>query len=213
MKDLATKTTSSTKEIAELISQVQSEVAISVESMKRSSEKVEDGVALSRNAQEALIKILDSSRSSFEMAKLIEKATAEQTKGAGQIASAVQVMSHMVSDIKNASGEQSHAAKEILKDTAQMREFMERVKSSTMEQGRETRRVAEAIFKVIEKISRVADATSEQMVFSKRIVNAVNTVKKAAEDNAALAARLERTVGEMNRQADALKSTVANFKA
>ncbi|HEY4705921.1 MAG TPA: methyl-accepting chemotaxis protein [Thermodesulfobacteriota bacterium] len=213
VKDLATKTTASTKEIAELITQVQSEVAISVESMRRSSEKVEDGVALSRNAQEALIKILDSSRRSFEMAKLIEKATMEQTKGAGQIASSVQVMSHMVGDIKNASGEQSYAAKEILKDTAQMREFMERVKGSTVEQARETRRVAEAIFKVLEKISRVADATSEQMVFSKRIVNAVDTVKEAAEDNAALAARLERTVEEMNRQAEALKSTVANFKA
>jgi len=94
-----------------------------------------------------------------------------------------------------------------------MREFMERVKNSTVEQARETRRVAEAIFKVLEKISRVADATSEQMVFSKRIVNAVDTVKDAAEDNAALAARLERTVEEMNRQAEALKSTVANFKA
>ncbi len=213
VKDLATKTTASTKEIAGLISQVQSEVAVAVESMRRSSEKVEDGVLLSRNAQEALIKILDSSRRSFEMAKLIEKATIEQTRGTSQIASAVQVMSHMVGDIKNASGEQSHAAKEILKDTAQMREFMEKVKSSTMEQARETRRVAEAIFRVLEKISKVADATSEQMVFSKRIVNAVETIKKSAEDNAALAARLERTVEEMNREADALKSTVANFKA
>src|SRR3972149_8029769 len=213
VKDLATKTTASTKEISGLINQVQSEVAVAVESMRRSSEKVEDGVNLSRDAQEALMKILDSSRRSFEMAKLIEKATIEQTKGASQIASSVQGMSHMVGDIKNASSEQSHAAREILTDTAQMKEFMERVKLSTIEQARETRRVAEAIFRVLEKISRVADATGEQMVFSKRIVSAVDTVKDAAEDNAALAARLEKTVEEMNRQADSLRSTVANFKA
>ena len=213
VKDLATKTTASTKEISGLINQVQSEVAVAVESMRRSSEKVEDGVNLSRDAQEALVKILDSSRRSFEMAKLIEKATIEQTKGASQIASSVQGMSHMVGDIKNASSEQSHAAREILTDTAQMKEFMERVKLSTIEQARETRRVAEAIFRVLEKISKVADATGEQMVFSKRIVSAVDTVKNAAEDNAALAARLEKTVEEMNRQADSLRSTVANFKA
>ena len=213
VKDLATKTTASTKEISGLINQVQSEVAVAVESMRRSSEKVEDGVNLSRDAQEALMKILDSSRRSFEMAKLIEKATIEQTKGASQIASSVQGMSHMVGDIKNASSEQSHAAREILTDTAQMKEFMERVKLSTIEQARETRRVAEAIFRVLEKISKVADATGEQMVFSKRIVSAVDTVKNAAEDNAALAARLEKTVEEMNRQADSLRSTVANFKA
>ena len=213
VKDLATKTTASTKEISGLISQVQSEVAVAVDSMKRSSEKVEDGVNLSRDAQEALMKILDSSRRSFEMAKLIEKATIEQTKGAGQIASSVKGMSHMVGDIKQASSEQSHAAREILTDTAQMKEFMERVKLSTIEQARETRRVAEAIFRVLEKISRVADSTGEQMVFSKRIVSAVDTVRNAAEDNAALAARLEKTVEEMNRQADSLRSTVANFKA
>ncbi|MBI2400380.1 MAG: HAMP domain-containing protein, partial [Deltaproteobacteria bacterium] len=213
VKDLATKTTASTKEISGLINQVQSEVAVAVESMRRSSEKVEDGVNLSRDAQEALMKILDSSRRSFEMAKLIEKATIEQTKGASQIASSVQGMSHMVGDIKHASSEQSHAAREILTDTAQMKEFMERVKLSTIEQARETRRVAEAIFRVLEKISRVADATGEQMVFSKRIVSAVDTVKNAAGDNAALAARLEKTVEEMNRQADSLRSTVANFKA
>lgn len=213
VKDLATKTTDSTKEISGLISQVQSEVAVAVDSMKRSSEKVEDGVNLSRDAQGALKKILDSSRRSFEMAKLIEKATIEQTKGAGQITSSVKGMSHMVGDIKQASAEQSHAAREILTDTAQMKEFMERVKLSTIEQARETRRVAEAIFRVLEKITRVADATGEQMVFSKRIVSAVDTVRDAAEDNAALAARLEKTVEEMNRQADSLRSTVANFKA
>ncbi len=213
VKDLATKTTSSTKEIAGLINVVQSEVAVAIESMQRSSEKVEDGVRLSRDAQGALIKILDSTRRSFDMAKMIEKATIEQTKGAGQITSAAQMISDMVGDIKNAANEQSQAAKEILKDTLQMKEFMEKVKLSTNEQSRESKHVSEAIFNVVEKIKRVAGATSEQMVFSKRIVSAVETVKKAAEDNAALASRLERTVKEMNKQAETLRDNVGSFKA
>ncbi len=212
VKDLAAKTTSSTKEIAELIGQVQDEVSTTVDSMKRSSEKVEDGVRLSRDAQEALIKILDSARRSFEMAKMIEKTTIEQTRGTGQVANVIQTISNMVGDIKNAANEQSTAAKEIIKDTAQMREFMEKAKLSTIEQSRETKHVSEAIFKVAEKIKTVAGATSEQMVFSKRIISAIETVKAAAGDNAALAARLERTVKEMNKQADALRNTVGNFR-
>ncbi|MBI5643025.1 MAG: HAMP domain-containing protein [Deltaproteobacteria bacterium] len=212
VKDLATKTTSSTKEIAELINVVQSEVSVAVESMQRSSEKVEDGVRLSRDAQDALKMILDSARSSFDMAKMIEKTTIEQTKGAGQITNAAQMISHMVGDIKNAANEQSSAAKEILKDTVQMKEFMEKVKLSTIEQSREGKHVSEAIFKVADKIKRVAGATQEQMKFSKRIVVAVETVTKAAEDNAALATRLEKTVKEMNKQAETLRSTVGSFK-
>ncbi|OGQ01544.1 MAG: hypothetical protein A2W38_04335 [Deltaproteobacteria bacterium RBG_19FT_COMBO_58_16] len=213
VKDLATKTTASTKEIAGLINQVQSEVSVAVESMQRSSEKVEDGVRLSRDAQGALIKILDSARRSFDMAKMIEKATIEQTKGAGQITSVAQIISHMVGDIKNASKEQSQAAREILKDTVQMKEFMGKVKLSTNEQSRESKQVSEAIFNVVEKIKRVAGATSEQMKFSKRIITAVETVRKAAEENAALASRLEKTVEEMNKQAEKLKSDVGSFKA
>ncbi|MFQ5735922.1 MAG: methyl-accepting chemotaxis protein [Thermodesulfobacteriota bacterium] len=213
VKELAMKTTSSTKEIAGLINQVQSEVAVAVDSMQRSSEKVEDGVRLSRDAQDALFKILDSSRRSFEMAKMIEKATIEQTKGTGQIISVAQMISYMVGDIKNAANEQSQAAKEILKDTMQMKEFMEKVKLSTNEQSRESKQVSEAIFNVVEKIERVAGATSEQMKFSRRIVTAVETVKQAAEDNAALASRLEKTVKEMNKQADSLRNNVGSFKA
>jgi len=213
VKDLATKTTASTKEIAELITYVKNEVAVAVESMRRSSEKVDDGVSLSRNAQGALVKILESSRRSFDMAKMIERTTIEQTKGAGQITNAARIMSNMVGDIKNAANEQSAAAREVLDDTTQMKELMEKVKLSTIEQSRETKHVSEEIFAVVEKIKRVADATSRQEMLSRRIVAAVDTVKSAAEDNAALAARLEKTVREMNRQSDSLRSTVGSFKA
>lgn len=212
VKDLATKTTSSTKEIAELISQVQGEVAVAIDSMQRSSERVEDGVRLSRDAQEALMKILDSTKRSFDMAKMIEKVTIDQTKGVGQISNVAQNINSMVGDIKNATNEQSSAAKEILKDTVQMKEFMEKAKLSTIEQARESKHVTEAILNVAQKIKRVAGATSEQMMLSKRIVTAVETVRHAAEDNAALSARLERTVKEMNAQAETLRNTVGSFK-
>ncbi len=212
VKDLAARTSASTKEIADLISQVQREVAVAVESMKRSSERVEDGVKLSRDAQEALIKILDSSSRSFEMAKMIERATFEQTRGIEQISNAARMISNMVGDIKSATNEQSLGAKDIIKDTLQMKEFIEKAKLLTLEQSRESRLVTENILKVDEKIKRVADATQEQLMLSKRIVIAVDTVRKAAEDNAKLASRLDNTVREMNRLADSLRNTVGNFK-
>lgn len=212
VKDLATKTTASTKEIAGLINQVQSEVEVAVESMRSSSGKVAEGVRLSRDAQEALVKILDSSRSSFDMARQIEKATIEQTRGTDQISNVAQVISNMVREIKNATNEQSQAAGEIMKDTVQMKELLEKVKNSTTAQTRESKLVSEAIFKVADKIKRVADATSDQMMVSKRIVTAVDTVKAAAQGNAALATRLEKTVQEMNKQAESLRNTVGNFK-
>jgi methyl-accepting chemotaxis protein len=212
VKELATKTSASTKEIGGLINHVQNEVAVAIESMRRSSEKVEDGVRLSRDSQEALLNILDSTRRSFEMAKMIEKATIEQTKGVGQISRVAQSISGMVGEIKAAANDQSTAAKEILKDTVHMKKFMEEVNLSTNEQARESKHVSEAIFNVAKQIDTVAEATTAQKMLSKRIVSAIGTVKRAAEDNAALAARLEKTVQVMNKQAGKLRHTVESFK-
>lgn len=212
IKDLATKTTVSTKEISVLINQVQNEAAVAVDSMRRSSEKAELGVRLSRDAQKALEKILGSSKRSFDMAKMIEKATIDQTKGVSQISNLAQMMSNMVGEIKNAATDQSLAADEIMKDTASMKELMDKVKLSTVEQARESKHVTEAILKVTSKIDRVAESTSEQMMLSRRIVTAMDTVKLAAEECVASVVRLEKTVKEMNSQADSLRSTVGSFK-
>lgn len=212
IKDLATKTTASTKDISVLINQVQAEAATAVDSMRRSSEKAEEGVRLSRNAQGALVKILDSSKRSFEMSKKIEKATIDQTMGVGRISSLAQMISTMVGEIKNAADDQSRAAGEISQDTARMKGLMDRVKRSTDEQARESKHVTEAILKVTGKIERVAGSTSEQMTLSKRIVAAMETVSGAAEECANAVERLEKTVKEMNSQADALRSTVGSFK-
>ncbi len=212
VKDLATKTTIATKEITGLIGHVQSDVNSAVDFMHRSSERVADGVRLSRNAQEALLKILESTRRSFDMAKLIEKATIEQTKSVGQISNSTQMINTMVEDIKTAAEEQSKASQEILKDTVQMKALMEQVKVTTNGQARDSKDVTEAILRVAEKINTVAEATSEQMMFSKRIISAINTVKYAAEDNANLANSLEKTVKDMNKQADTLKNSVKSFK-
>jgi methyl-accepting chemotaxis protein len=212
VKELATKTSASTKEIGGLINHVQNEVAVAIESMRRSSEKVEDGVRLSRDSQEALLNILDSTRASFDMAKMIEKATIEQTKSVGQVSSVAQSISGMVGEIKAAANDQSAAAKEILKDTVQMKKFMDEVKLSTNEQARESKHVSEAIFNVAEQIDTVAEATTAQKMLSKRMVATIGTVKQAAQDNAALAARLEKTVQLMNKQAGRLRNTVESFK-
>ncbi|MBI5561739.1 MAG: HAMP domain-containing protein [Deltaproteobacteria bacterium] len=213
MKDLASRAAASTEEIAGLINLVQHEAGAAVESMQRSALKAEDGLALSRGAEDALMKILESARGSFELAKLIEKAAIEQTRGAGRISNAAHTISRMTADIKKAAGEQTGAASFIQKDTVRMKEFMEKVNRSALEQSRESAQAGAEIADVVEKIKRVAAATRDQGSLSMRIVAAAETVRDAAEDNARNAARLEATVDEMNRLAGRLKDAVGGFKA
>ena len=58
----------------------------------------------------------------------------------------------------------------------------------------------------------MAESTYEQLMLSEKILAAIETVRQAALDNSGLASRLEKTVMVLNRQAESLRSTVANFK-
>jgi methyl-accepting chemotaxis protein len=212
VKDLAIRTSASTKEIAGVITHIQTEAMDAIESMHRSSEGVKEGVSLSRDSEEALKHILDSARRSFDMAKMIENATIEQTRGTAHVTKAARMIEGMVTDIKKAAEDEAEAAEEILKETDQMKVFIERVKGSTEEQGGRTREVSEAIVHVAEKASSVAGATAEQAMLSKRIVEAVAVVEAAARDSARMVERLEKTVKEINTQAQGLAGSVSNFK-
>ncbi|MBA3060189.1 MAG: HAMP domain-containing protein, partial [Nitrospirae bacterium] len=80
IKDLAERTAFSTQEIGSLIQSVQQEVKGTIQAMGEGLKSVDEGLKLSREASEALKKILDSSKKSSEMALSIDRSTGEQAK-------------------------------------------------------------------------------------------------------------------------------------
>lgn len=213
VKDLALRTTASTSEIEGLIQQVQSEAAEAVGSMRRSSGGVAEGIRLSRLSEEALGHILELARRSFDMAKMIESATIDQSKGTVQITKAARMIDGMVNEIKTATEDETEGASEMLKGVSEMKVLMEKVKHSTGIQAEGTHGVSRAMLEVAAKIKTVAGAASDQMELSGKILSAIDVVEKAAMDTAGMVERLETTVKEMKREAQGLAGIVSNFKA
>lgn len=212
VKDLAERTAASTKEIAELIRLVQGEVVVAVKSMESSSKRVEEGVAVSAEASEALEKIVTSAEATLDMSKRVERATEEQTKGVGMVAESIHKISSMVEEIKRATDEQSRASDSILETTIQMQDITSQVKHSTSEQSRVSNHISEVITDVSEKMQAIKRATSEQKSVSDKIVQAIDTIKMKAEDNVTLAAELDKTVKDLELQAEIMGDKVGNFK-
>ncbi|HXX53854.1 MAG TPA: methyl-accepting chemotaxis protein, partial [Thermodesulfovibrionales bacterium] len=80
IKDLAERTSLSTKEIVSLIESVRQGVSNASEAMGMGIISVQEGFELAQEAGDSLKKILDSSRISSEMALSIERSTIEQAK-------------------------------------------------------------------------------------------------------------------------------------
>ena len=100
IKDLAERTAASTKEIQELVRNVQEETANAVQVIERGKKSVTEGVELSGRAGAALAKILDSARRSTHMAQEIARATAEQGKGSQMAASSIARVAQMLEGIR-----------------------------------------------------------------------------------------------------------------
>ena len=205
IKSLADRTGSSTKEISQLIMSVQSEAREAVESVRDGSKIVEEGVKISLESKEALQNILKRAKQSTVMARGIENATVEETRGMRQIADAMQRISMMVQQISKATQEQSRGSEQIMHASEKMRDMTRQVKTSTEEQAKGSRQITEAMENVTERAQSIAKAIHEQRRQRDLIIHSVEEIRTIAKDSV-------MTVVEMIKMIEGLASQSANLK-
>jgi len=212
IKNLAERTKSSTREIEGLIRKVQGEVEATAESMELSLVKVEEGVHLSRNAEQALTEIVKSAGLSLDMAKEIERVTEAQTMGVTQVAEAIQRINLMVEDVQKATAEQDIAAEEISRSSEEIRGVVWKITNLMAEQSKRGRDINEVILDVAQKMYSVSLSTAEQEKAFRNIITAITIMKEETQKNVSLTGELDRMVSNLNIQDSLLKKNVEYFK-
>jgi methyl-accepting chemotaxis protein len=212
IKNLAERTGASTKEIAQLIANVQSEVKDAVESVQEGSKSVEEGVSLSLAAGEALKKILDTATTSTGMAREIERATIEQTRGIRQVTEAIQRINTMVQQISKATQEQSRGSEQIMHAAEKMKDLTRQVKMSTEEQAKGSRQITQAVENVTERVQQIAKAVNEQKRGSDVIMQSVEDGRNISRQSVKVVQEMNKMVEELAKQAEHLKESIGRFK-
>lgn len=134
IKDLAERTSFSTREISVLIRSVQQELKDTILAMEVGLTSVEEGLKVARDAGDSLKKIVDSSIQSAETSFFTERSMTEQAKTTKLVANAMERVKNMVSEVARATTEQSKGAILITKATEKMSDVANLVKSATGEQ-------------------------------------------------------------------------------
>jgi len=212
IKDLAEKTTASTKEIAGLIRGVQSETGNAVSVIHIGLEQVQEGVKLANEAGIALTEILNSAKQATDMAKHIAQATTEQTKGSKQIKEAIDNMVEMVEQITRATQEQSKGSGQIVKATESMKDMTNQVKRATQEQSRGSDRVVHAVEDIQAQITRLFALTQTQERESGRVVQGMENIKKISHANMESIVQMNHIVQTLMEQINLLGQQIARFK-
>jgi methyl-accepting chemotaxis protein len=133
VRKLAEKSTQSTKEIADLIQNIQREARQAVENMERSTRIVEEGLNLGNELGSALHKISNVVTEVYKFSQEIGAATNEQSVGSAQIAKATSRLTEITQEINSAVEEQASGAQAVVRAMDKMRELVQQSASSSTE--------------------------------------------------------------------------------
>ena len=126
VRQLAERTTSATKEIAQMIRTIQSETEEAVEAMKRGNAEVEAGIRLADQAGEALETIVSGAENTVSMITQIAAASEEQSTTSEQISRSVEGISTVTDESAQSLAEISRSSDGLAQLTEELRALVAR---------------------------------------------------------------------------------------
>ncbi|HEX9023646.1 MAG TPA: methyl-accepting chemotaxis protein [Geobacteraceae bacterium] len=183
IKELAERTSSSTREIAQVIKGVQDETRRAVEAIIQAEKSIADGELLSQKSGEALAKIVTGVEKASVRMEEIARTTVEQAKGSDMIRNAMEHVLEMVTQIAMATREQGLGGELIMAAVEKMKELTAQVSSSTREQTKVGNFIAKSTENITGMIQQIKRACDEQSKGSEQIVLAVEDIKHSTTSN------------------------------
>jgi methyl-accepting chemotaxis protein len=154
VRKLAEKSATSTKEISELISNIQNEGRRAVENMEKSTAIVNEGLTLGNDLSLALRKISNVVTEVFKFAQEIGAATNEQSHGSSQIAKATSRLNEITQEISSSVEEQAGGAQAVVRAMERMREMVQQSTSSSTELAASAEQMSKMARSLLESMDR-----------------------------------------------------------
>jgi methyl-accepting chemotaxis protein len=212
IKELAERTSSSTREIAMVIKAVQDETHRAVQAIEQAEKSIADGEILSQKSGEALNKIVTGVQKATEQVDEIARATVEQAKGSQMIREAMEQVSEMVDQIAKATREQGQGSELIMAAVEKMKALAAQVRSSTREQSKVGSFIAKSTENITDMIQQIKRACDEQNRGSEQIVVAVEDIQQSTNINMQATSTMDEAVSGLFRQIEVLREEMSLFK-
>ena len=212
IKELAERTSSSTREIALVIRAVQEETRRAVEAINLAEKSIAEGEMLSQKSGEALNKIVGGVKRSSDRMAEIARATVEQAKGSLMIRNAMENVSDMVAQIAKATQEQGQGSELITVAVQKMKDLTSQVRASTREQSKVGSFIARSTENITEMIQQIKLACDEQSRGSEQVVVAVEDIRHSTDMNLEAINILNEALASLLRQTEILNREIIVFR-
>jgi methyl-accepting chemotaxis protein len=202
VRSLAHRTSASTKEIEELVRNIQNETSAVQRSVALGRDKVTEGVKISSRANDALATIDKSAEEASRVVAHIACETAEQSVGIQRITEESEKNLERVRQITMATEQQQEGTNLILKNLEHMRELAHRINSSAQEQAKGNRLYLKSVMDDNDRTRELKEDASGHIAAVDQAVDAVQKVDALIASNAADSIRIMDGVKALTRLID-----------
>ncbi len=212
IKELAERTSSSTREISEVITGVQQDTGRAVAAINQAELAIGAGEELSQRSGAVLEKIVAGVRQAGLQIDAIARATVEQAKGSQSIRIATEQVEEMVEQMANSAREHGRGSDLITVAVERMREMTNQVRGSTREQSKTSSLIAKSTEDIIVMIDRIRDACVAQTGHSRSIARMVENIHQSSATTSQAAQVMNSAVTGLSNQIEQLEKEMAGFK-
>ena len=202
VRSLAHRTSASTKEIEELVRNIQNETAAVQRSVSLGRDKVMEGVKISSLANDALATIDKSAEEASRMVAQIAMESAEQSIGIERITEESEKNLERVRQITMATEQQQEGTNLILMNMEHMRELAHRINASAQEQAKGNRLYLKSVMDDNDRTRALKEDASGNIAAVAQAVDAVQKVNVLIASNAADSLRIMDGVKTLTRLID-----------
>lgn len=184
VRSLAHRTSASTKEIEDLVRNIQKETAAVQRSVSQGKDKAKEGVKISQLANCALTTIDQSAEEASQMVAQIAIETSDQANSIQSISAESEKNLERVRQITLATEHQQEGTKLIVNNLEHMRELAHRVNSSAQEQAKGNRLYLRSVMEDNERTRALKEDASSHIEVVSKAVEAVRKVDELIATNA-----------------------------
>jgi len=212
IRALAEKTSLSTREIAEIISSVQTEVQAAVESVSAQSALVEQTVEVTSDTRTALGRIKASVAPSLSMVQEIARATGEQARAAEGIVKSTETLRDLSHQLQHATSEQRGGSEQVLEATDRIRSLADEVKRATREQSAGSTLIRQAMESLTNSAGQVLQQMQQQGAASQEVERLMETFSAANRSNMSSLQEASDQVEGLMKRAETVAREMAQFR-
>lgn len=211
IRELAERTSSSTREIASVIRGVQDETRRAVDAINLAEASISEGEKLSQHSGTALEKIVSGVEQASIQVNQIARACVEQAHGSQSIREAMERVAGLIDQIATSAGEQAKACDRIGAAIGPMKVLAIKVRSSAIEQGQSGSLISHASREITNMIELLREADRSQLQSCATLTRMLDGSRTAALTGTRTAKAMGGTVIGLSNTVNLLEKELTGF--